>query len=254
MCAMKWNADLYDDKHAFVSQYGQGVLDLLDVKPGERILDLGCGTGDLAKQIMEHGADVIGIDASPEMIGQAKQKYPDLNFSVADGTDFHFDEPFDAVFSNAALHWIHDQDKLIECVYRSLKPGGRFVGEFGGKGNMQHMIAAAAIVLKAHGYDRLAQAGPWYFPSVGEYASKLEMHGFRVTFAAHFDRWTLLEDGSEGVGKWIAMFGSQFLEGIPGGLKGEIINEITNLLDPYYNQDGKWYADYKRLRFVAVKE
>ncbi len=251
---MKWNPELYDDKHAFVSQYGQDVLEMLDVKPAERILDLGCGTGDLAKQIAGLGARVIGIDASVEMISQAKEKYPEMDFSVADATAFHFDEPFDAVFSNATLHWIHGQDKLIECVYHCLKPGGRFIAEFGGKGNMHHMIAAAAQVLRAHGYAGQAQTNPWYFPSVGEYTSKLEAHGFRVTFAVHFDRPTLLEDGAMGVGKWIAMFGSQFLEGIPGGEKKEMINEITNLLDPYYNRDGKWYADYKRLRFIAVKE
>jgi trans-aconitate methyltransferase len=168
---MKWNAELYDDKHAFVFQYGESVLDLLDVKPGERILDLGCGTGHLTRNIQESGADVVGIDASPEMIAQAKEKNPDVNFSVANGIDFHFDEPFDAVFSNATLHWIHEQDSLIQCVYNSLKPGGRFVAEFGGKGNMEKLIAAMQQVLKQHDYARLAQIKPWYFPSLGDICS-----------------------------------------------------------------------------------
>ncbi|MDB5141305.1 MAG: methyltransferase protein [Mucilaginibacter sp.] len=251
---MKWNAELYDDKHAFVFQYGESVLDLLDVKPGERILDLGCGTGHLTRNIQESGADVVGIDASPEMIAQAKEKNPEVNFNVANGADFLFDEPFDAVFSNATLHWIHEQDSLIQCVYNSLKPGGRFVAEFGGKGNMEKMIAATQQVLKQHGYDRLAQTQPWYFPSIGEYTSKLESHGFRVTFAVHFDRKTPLQDGDKGVAKWLAMFGSQFLEGIAESKKQEMLNEITTLLEPYYNEGGQWYADYKRLRFVAIKE
>lgn len=251
---MRWNADLYDNKHAFVSQYGESVLELLDVKPGERILDLGCGTGDLTKLIWEKGADVFGVDASPDMITKAKDKYPDINFSVADGTNFHFDESFDAVFSNATLHWIHEADKLIDCVYESLKPGARFVAEFGGKGNMQHMIAATTQVLKQHGHHDLAQITPWYFPSIAEYTTKLEAHGFRVTYAIHFDRKTLLQDGNKGVAKWIAMFGSQFLEGVAGDEKQIILDEITELLEPYYNEDGQWYADYKRLRFAAVKE
>jgi trans-aconitate methyltransferase len=251
---MKWNADLYDGKHAFVSQYGEGVLALLDVKPGERILDLGCGTGDLGKQIQEHGAEIIGIDASPDMIAKAKAKYPELDFSVANGTDFHFDEPFDAVFTNATLHWIHEQDELIECVYKSLKTGGRFVGEFGGKGNNRLMIAATATVLKKYGYVKGSVVLPWYYPSTAEYATKLEAHGFRVTYTMHFDRPTLLQDGRDGMATWFKMFGSSFFEQVPAAELPQILNEITDLLQPTCEVDGQWYADYKRLRFVAVKE
>jgi trans-aconitate methyltransferase len=251
---MKWNADLYDNKHTFVSQYGQGVVDLLDVKPGERILDLGCGTGDLAKQIDGQGADVVGIDASPDMVAKAKGKYPELDFSVADGTDFHFDKPFDAVFTNATLHWIHAQNKLIACVYNSLKPGGRFVGEFGGKGNNRLMIAATATVLKKYGHLTGDITLPWYYPSTAEYATKLEAHGFRVTYAAHFDRPTLLQDGRSGMVAWFKMFGSAIFEKVPTVELPKILDEITDLLQPTNEVDGAWYADYKRLRFVAVKE
>lgn len=254
-CAkMKWNAELYDHKHAFVSQYGEGVLALLDVKPGERILDLGCGTGDLAKQIRELDANVVGIDASPDMIAKAKDKYPALNFNEANGTDFHFDEPFDAVFTNATLHWIHEQDKLIDCVYNSLKPVGRFVGEFGGKGNNRLMLAATAAVLKKHGYNKGEEINPWYYPSTAEYATKLEAHGFRVTFATHFDRPTQLQDGRDGMVKWFNMFGSSLFKKVPAAELPQIINEITDMLQPTCEVDGQWYADYKRLRFVAVKE
>lgn len=251
---MKWNAELYDNKHAFVSQYGESVLELLDVKPGERILDLGCGTGDLSKQIQEQGAEVIGIDASPEMIAKAKGKYPDIDFSVADAISFHFDEPFDAIFTNATLHWINNADAVIQNAYNSLKRGGRFVGEFGGKGNMQLMIAATTAVLKNYGYLKSEDINPWYFPSTAEYAAKLEAHGFRVTFMAHFDRPTLLQDGRQGVTKWLNMFGPSFFEGIPAEQLSQIFNEITDLLQPDYEDNGQWYADYKRLRFIAIKE
>jgi trans-aconitate methyltransferase len=251
---MKWNAELYDNKHAFVSQYGESVLELLDVKSGERILDLGCGTGDLAKQIQEHGAEVIGIDASPEMIAKAKVKYPELDFSVANATSFHFDEAFDAVFTNAVLHWIHDADGVIKSVYDVLKPGGRFVGEFGGKGNNQLMLAAASTVLRNRGYIKGEIAIPWYFPSTADYAAKLEAGGFRVTFTSHFDRPTLLQDGREGIVKWFNMFGSALFQQISAAELQQIMNEITDLLQPTNEIDGQWYADYKRLRFVAVKE
>jgi len=251
---MKWNAELYDNKHAFVSQYGESVLELLDVKPGERILDLGCGTGDLAKQIQERGAEVIGIDASPEMIAKAKAKYPELDFSVANAASFHFDEPFDAVFTNAVLHWIHDADGVIKSVYNALKPGGRFVGEFGGKGNNQLLLAAASTVLRNHGYIQGNITLPWYFPSTAEYTAKLEAGGFRVTFTSHFDRPTLLQDGREGIAKWFNMFGSSIFQQIPVDELQQILNEITDLLQPTNEVDGQWYADYKRLRFVALKE
>ena len=251
---MKWNADLYDHKHAFVFQYGENVLELLDVKPGERMLDLGCGTGYLTHQIKLLGGLVTGADASPEMIEKARETYPDVDFTVADGAGFRFNEPFDAVFSNAVLHWIKDADATIRNVYNNLKPGGRFVAEMGGKGNMRHMIAATTAVLKKHGYPADVENTPWYFPSTAEYATKLEAAGFRVTFTAHFDRPTLLQDGRQGVGKWLSMFGSSFFKAIPGDQLSEIVSEITDLLEPAYAHNGQWYADYKRLRFIAVKE
>ena len=251
---MKWNAELYDNKHAFVSQYGESVLALLDVKPGERILDLGCGTGDLANQIQEQGAEVVGIDASPDMIAKAKAKYPELDFSLANGTDFHFDEPFDAVFTNAVLHWVHDADAVIKSVFNVLTPGGRFVGEFGGKDNNKLMLAAASTVLNEYGYIKGDIVIPWYFPSTAEYASRLEAGGFRVTFASHFDRPTLLQDGRDGIAKWFNMFGSSIFKKVPASELPQILNEITDLLQPTNEVEGQWYADYKRLRFIAVKE
>jgi len=251
---MKWNADLYDSKHSFVFQYGENVLELLDVKPGERVLDLGCGTGYLVSQIKAQGAEVIGADASPEMIEKAKATYPDVAFVVADGTNYHFDEAFDAVFSNATLHWIKDADALTKNVYASLKPGGRFVAEMGGKGNMDQIVAATTTVLNKYGYGANKANNPWYFPSTAEYAAKLEAAGFRVTFTAHFDRPTLLQDGREGVSKWLQMFGSTFFKNIQETELKQILTEITDILEPDYNKNGDWYADYVRLRFVAVRE
>ena len=251
---MKWNAELYDSKHDFVFQYGESVLELLDIKPGERVLDLGCGTGHLTSKIREHGADVKGIDASEDMIAKAKEGFPGIDFEVADAADFHFDESFDAVFSNAVLHWIHKADEAIKCVYDNLKPSGRFVAEMGGKGNNALVMAAMRATLEKFGHADLAKRKMWYFPSLGDYTTRLENAGFRVTFAVHFDRATLLKDGREGVAKWLEMFGPTFFEGIDQTEKEQILTEITDIVEPYYNQNGDWYIDYVRLRFVAVKE
>lgn len=137
MIKNNWNAALYEDKHAFVWQYGEDLLQLLNPKQQERILDLGCGTGQLTEKIATFGAVVMGIDNAPAMISKAKQNYPHLQFDVADARNFQVEQPLDAVFSNAALHWIKEPDAVIRSVHQALKPGGRFVAEFGGKGNVQ---------------------------------------------------------------------------------------------------------------------
>src|SRR5262245_50467931 len=123
----EWDPAKYDGKHSFVWKYGMGVVELLAPKPGERILDIGCGTGHLTNTLADAGAVVVGIDTSQPMIEQAREKYPSVRFELGDGTDFEFPEPFDAVFSNAAIHWMKDQEKVARCISRALKPGGRFV-------------------------------------------------------------------------------------------------------------------------------
>jgi trans-aconitate methyltransferase len=251
---MKWNAELYDDKHSFVFQYGESLLELLNAKPGEQVLDLGCGTGHLTNDIAKHGASVVGMDASKEMIAKAKYEYPGIDFRVDDAASFSVEEPFDAVFSNAALHWVKRADDAIKCVFDALKPGGRFVVDMGARGNVKLMIAAIKVVLEKHGHTFSETLIPWYFPSLGEYSTKLETAGFRVTFAAHFDRPTLLQDGRQGVEKWLKMFCMPFFEGIAETEQEQLMSEVTDLLEPAYNKDGNWYSDYVRLRFVAFKE
>lgn len=253
---MKWNAELYDQKHNFVYKYGANFLETLEVKPGENILDLGCGSGFLTNEIREKGAMVLGVDSSAEMIDQAKRNYPETEFKVADATNLGFDASFTAVFSNAVLHWIKakDQPKMIDAVFRTLKPGGRFVAEMGGKGNVGLMISTLRNILDQYGYKQQSEMDYLFFPSVGEYASMLEKAGFRVIYAAHFDRETLLQDQAEGVKKWITMFASDFFIGVKEAHRQIILNELAGQLQPVYEKNGEWYADYKRLRFIAVKE
>lgn len=253
---MKWNAELYDQKHNFVYQYGEDVLSLLQPKVGENILDLGCGSGFLTNEICELGATVLGVDSSVEMIEKARKSYPETKFEVADATDLGFDASFNAVFSNAVLHWIkaEDQPKMMNAVFTALKPGGRFVVEMGGKGNVGLMILTLRKILSKYGYQQQAEMDYLFFPSVGEYTSMLEKAGFKVIYAAHFDRETLLQDQSEGVKKWIMMFASDFFIGIKEAHQQIILNELVEQLQPDYEKNGEWYADYKRLRFIAIKE
>jgi trans-aconitate methyltransferase len=249
----KWNADLYDDKHGFVSKYGEDLVEVLAPQKGERILDLGCGTGYLADLIARSGATVIGIDSSLDMITKAKAEYPQLEFKVQSATDFHFDEPFDAIFSNATLHWVLDKESAIDCMYTNLKRSGRLVIEMGGKHNVESIITTLQKSLIAHGFAKNAETPLWYFPSLSEYTTLLEKRGFRVNYAAHYNRGTELKDTENGIKDWIKMFGGAFLKGINESVVNTILDEVQKTLKPVLYTNGKWIADYKRLRIVATK-
>ena len=248
-----WNADLYDGKHSFVSKYGNGIMELLAPKAGEKILDLGCGTGDLAKKLFDSKVNVIGVDQSENMIQEAKRKYPAIPFYVQDAVQLNYEDEFDAVFSNATLHWVKQAQEALHCIYKSLKHGGRFVAEFGGKGNVQTITDEIIRQLKNAGISYHDEQFPWFYPSIAEYSSFMEEAGFRVTFAQHLDRPTPL-DGEDGLRNWIKMFGSQLLDGVESSTQNSIIRKVENQLRENLYQDGHWVADYKRIRVVGVKE
>jgi len=248
-----WKTDLYDKKLDFVSEYGKDVIHVLSPKQGEKILDLGCGTGELAAQISAAGAFVIGIDLSNEMIEAAKKKYSDIQFSVGDAENFKLEEQVDAVFSNAALHWMKRPEKVIRCVWDALKPGGRFVAEFGGQGNVEEVVKATSIVLERdYGIDA-KQLNPWYFPSTAQYSTLLEQQGFRVTYAVHFDRPTQMKDGDNGLYIWLTGMSDDFFKSFTAEQKAEVIKKIEAEAREKLYLDGNWYVDYKRLRVAAVK-
>lgn len=247
-----WNADLYDHKHSFVSKYGNSLIELLAPKQGEKILDLGCGTGDLAKKLHDAGVNIVGADKSQNMITQALNKYPHIHFMVQDATSLGFNSDFDAVFSNATLHWVKQPKQALHCIYQSLTPGGRFVAEFGGKGNVQMITEEIINQLKQSGIEYRMEKFPWYYPSIGEYTSLMEEAGFRVTFAEHFERPTPLE-GENGLRNWIEMFGSQMFADIDEDKKEYIITKVENNLKEILYKNGSWIADYKRIRIIGVK-
>lgn len=239
----EWDPERYESSFSFVWNRGADLVALLDPKPGETILDLGCGTGQLTHQIAERGAAVIGLDSAPAMIAQARINYPSLKFILADGADFALARPVDAVFSNAALHWMPKPGAVVACVRRALKTGGRFVAEFGGKSNVSAIIAAVRAEVPG-------AVNPWYYPSLGEYASLLEAHGFRVTQAFHFDRPTGLE-GERGMRDWLDMFGTALLAAVPATERNAVCARIVERLRPSLFRDGTWFADYVRLRVLA---
>lgn len=243
-----WNPGLYDASHSFVWKLAAALLELLEPKPGERILDLGCGTGHLTAQIAAAGAEVVGLDNSPQMVDQARRSFPTIRFEVADARMFAVAGQFDAVFSNAVLHWVKEPAAAISRIRAALKPGGRFVAEFGGKGNTRQMVAALqrqAAAFGIHDYEI-----PWYYPSIPEYTALLEEHGFEVTFATLFERPTPLE-GEAGLRKWFEMFCGNLLDRVKPGEREPFLAALEADLRPALYRDETWLADYRRLRIVA---
>lgn len=259
MAQNQWDAalyeKLYEDKNSIVWQYGAESIELLSPQAGEHILDLGCGTGQLTWKIADtSGACVMGIDNAPTMIEQARKNYSSLRFEVADGVNFYFGDTFDAVFSNAALHWIKEPERVIVNIWHTLKPGGRFVAEFGGKGNLQAIITAMYSAIAALNYPAQPEMNPWYFPSIGEYATLLENLGFCVTYATWFERPTPLSGGEAGLRNWIELIGKSFLLGIPSAQHNDFVRHVEQDLRSKFYRDGSWEADYRTLRVVAQKD
>ena len=250
--AQNWDAALYEAKHAFVWQKARSLAKLLAPQPGERILDLGCGTGELTSEIAAHGALVIGVDRSRHMIDEARKKFPSLEFLVGDARALPFGEEFDAVFSNAALHWIQEAEQAVAGISRALKPCGRFVAEFGGKGNIAHLLAALENALARMGVSS-SGANPWYYPSIGEYSGLLERHAFEVREAVLFERPTKLEDGERGLANFIAMFGESFCQRVPDRQRADYLRAVEDLARPALWKSDHWELDYRRLRLVAYK-
>ncbi len=245
-----WDAKDYEENFSFVYEYGNDLVALLDPKPGEHILDLGCGTGQLSEIISRSGAEVIGIDKSAEMIGQASANYPGLEFYQKDATDFRFDHHFDAIFSNATLHWVLDPVSCIQSMYKNIKAGGRLVLEFGGQNNVQNIIQPLRKVLAKCGFKEQSELKLWYFPSIGTYTSALEDVGFQVISAWHYERPTILQTDLRG---WMEMFADPFFKGIPSDEIEIIKNEVQELAKPQCYIKDEWVADYRRIRIHAKK-
>jgi trans-aconitate methyltransferase len=246
--AQTWDPATYARNARFVSDLGSPVVELLAPKPGERILDLGCGDGVLTKKLVDLGCEVVAVDSSAPQIEAAKTLGLDAH-AIA-GEDLSYNEEFDAVFSNAALHWMKRADVVIAGVYRSLKPGGRFIAECGGFGCVHKIRTALVQALDRRGLDGEARV-PWYFPTPGDYATRLERAGFRVNSIALIPRPTPLPGDVFG---FLETFGLNFVQGFSDEARSEYLAEVRTVLEPQLRDaDGTWVADYVRLRFAATK-
>jgi trans-aconitate methyltransferase len=238
-----WSSERYREHAPYVPTLGAAVLELLAPQPGERILDIGCGDGTLTRQIVERGSTIVGVDTSPQMIEAARAR--EIDARLVDAEALPFDQEFDAVFSNAALHWIRDHDALLDGVARALRPGGRFVAECGGHGNVAAIeVAVRAVVARRRlppGIDR-------YYPTAEEYRDRLSAHGFRVGVISLIPRPTPLPTGMRG---WLDTFERSTLDQL-GAESEPVLDEIEELLRPSLCDTlGRWTADYVRLRFSA---
>jgi trans-aconitate methyltransferase len=243
-----WDPACYARNARFVSDLGAPVVELLAPQPGERILDLGCGDGALTRKLVELGCEVVAVDSSAPQIEAARKLGLDARVMSADALPFR--EEFDAVFSNAVLHWIKRADPMMAAVYRSLKPGGRFVAECGGHGCVDKIRTALVQALDRHGLDGESRV-PWYFPTPGDYATRLERAGFRVDNMALIPRPTPLPGDIIG---WLETFAQSFVSGLDGGARADYLEEVRAALEPQLREStGTWVADYVRLRFTATK-
>ncbi|MEM7028221.1 MAG: methyltransferase domain-containing protein [Chloroflexota bacterium] len=249
MTKQSWNPESYVKHAGFVAKLGMPVVELLNPKAGERILDIGCGDGLLTIKLVEMGCEVVGIDGSAEQIGAAKTL--GLDAYVMDGQALTFDNEFDAVFTNAALHWMKDPDAVISGVWQALRQrGGRFVGEFGGGDNVGQIKAALFAAIQKRGIDP-ETLNPWYFPSTEEYQIRLEAQGFVVDYIELIPRPTPLPGDISG---WLETFAESFTAALPVDERPDFVAEIREALRPTLcDAGGNWTADYVRLRFAATK-
>ncbi len=248
--AQEWNSSRYAANARFVSDLGQAVFDLLNPQPGERILDLGCGDGALTAKLVAAGAQVVGVDASEDMVAAARKL--GLDARVMDAYHLAFDGEFDAVFSNAAMHWMkHDPDAVLHGVARALKPGGHFVTEMGGHGCVAAITVALCATLEKRGVENPASVIPWYFPTVDDYTARLAGAGFEVEYIALIPRPTALPTGMRG---WLGTFAIPFTKALPESEREAFLDAVTERLRPALcDEQGRWTADYVRLRFRAKR-
>jgi trans-aconitate methyltransferase len=252
--AKSWDAAGYDRRFRFVTTYGEEALQALAPQRGERVLDLGCGTGELTAKIAGRGADVVGLDQDAAMIRRAHERYPELRFERADAHDFERPggvDAFDAVFSNAALHWMLRPAEVIAAVRAALRPGGRFVAEAGGQGNIAQVEQALHRARAEAGAP--PRPSPWFFPSIATYARLLEEGGLEPRSMQLGDRRTPLASGESALADWMDMFATPLLDDLPADQRDQVLERASQLVRPALFADGRWSVDYRRLRFVAVR-
>ncbi len=247
---MKWDSELYDKKHDFVSEYGKDLLEYIPADRMLKILDLGCGTGDLTCRLASFAHTVIGVDSSGSMIAQAKSKYCGIDFRVADALALPFENEFDIVFSNAVFHWIKDHDCLLKNIHRVLKKQGRLICEFGGHGNISAIENAFAQACSHAGIDYQPK---FNFPEMAVFSNDLDRIGFCIETIYTFDRLTPLKDGKDGLRNWMMQFFSAELSVLTPEQQLAVLDGAESRCRAALWNGREWVADYRRLRVAACK-
>lgn len=241
-----WSTDGYVANARFVATLAADLIDDLAPEAGEAVLDLGCGDGYLTAAIAARGARVVALDPAPDLIATARRR--GLPAVLGDARALPFKDRFDAVFSNAALHWVPDHPAAVAAIATALKPGGRLVAEFGGHGNVAAVVTALLAALDAEGIDG-TRRHPWTFPTPASFGRLLERVGFTVEKIALVPRPTPLPTGMAG---WLDTFANPFLEGLDEAVRATVLEKTLALLRPSLcDEAGTWSADYVRLRVVA---
>ena len=246
--SQRWNPESYAKNAGFVAELGRDVLALLAPRPGERVLDLGCGDGALTDQLVLAGCSVVGVDSSAAQVAGARAR--GLDARVARAEALSFEGEFDAVFSNAALHWMREADAVVKSVYRALRPGGRFVAELGGTGNVDTIRRALTVAVARRGLDAEA-LDPWLFPTPEWYRRLLEQHGFVAGTMLLFPRDTIVPTDMVG---WLETFAQPFLAPFGADVRRAVLQEVSEAVRPQlYDAERGWTVDYVRLRFAATR-
>ena len=244
----QWQATEYSQHAAFVSSMAADVVALLAAQQGEAILDLGCGDGEIGEYLQAQGCQLTCVDASASMVAAAKNR--GLVARQLNGHRLDYASQFDAVFSNAALHWMLEPEKVISGVHKALKKNGRFVAEMGGAGNIASLLKAIAAVFNENP-DFGVFNNPWYFPDIDTYSALLVKAGFTVESIALIPRPTPLKSG---LLKWLEIFAGSITVQLNSRQKRLFLTEVeARLTADLYSEEEGWVADYVRLRFKAIK-
>lgn len=233
-----------------IAEYGKSLLVHVNLAPGQRILDLGCGTGGLTAELARQGASVLGIDNSTEMIVKARDNYPELMFAKIDALELPYNEEFDTVFSNSVFHWIPDVDRLLAEIRRALKPGGKLVCEFGAASNIATMRQAFAAVCARHDIEYIDR---FYCPTPEEFFERLIAAGFKPERVLEFDRPTPLPGGADGLKGWVRCFLARELAAFKSAVQEKVLAEVEHACKPLLWNSEEFVVDYRRLRAIAFK-
>lgn len=246
---MEWNSALYNDSQAFVAEYGKGLLEFVPAGTN-KILDLGCGTGTLTRELAKQCNYVLGIDSSETMIQEAKNSYPNLDFAVADALAIAYKCEWDIVFSNAVFHWISNHDLLLQKIYQALKPNGKLICEFGAYGNIAAIENGFKYALQAIGVQYVSK---FNFPTADDFAHLLTENGFVIEQIDAYARPTPLKNGEQGLNDWAAQFFQSDLASLSAAQQRQVLAAMSSGLKSELWHGTCWVADYQRLRAVATK-